>query len=107
LDAIYVPCGQQSIETLKMNGDALGFINEAFRHCKPIAASAEGVELIQASAVKGVNIAGQGTNGQMVSDQGVVTSRDASALEQFNGEFIQAIAQHRHWDRMTKKQVPA
>ncbi|MES2690142.1 MAG: catalase, partial [Bacteroidota bacterium] len=37
-DAVYVPGGAKSIQTLKAEPNALHFVNEAFRHCKPIAA---------------------------------------------------------------------
>jgi catalase len=53
-DAIYVPGGAESVETLKMQGDAVHFINEAFKHCKPIVAIAEGVELLKTSDIKGL-----------------------------------------------------
>ncbi|MGV0026735.1 catalase, partial [Phormidesmis priestleyi] len=46
-DAVYVPGGAKSIEALKTNGEALNFINEAFKHCKAIAATGEGVELLR------------------------------------------------------------
>ena len=103
-DAIYVPGGQQSIETLKMQGDALHFINEAFRHGKAIAAIGEGIDLLTASDMVGAEFAEQ--NGQIAADQGVVTTRQGSVIE-LSQRFIQAIAQHRHWTRAQKEQVPA
>src|SRR5690606_17313387 len=46
-DAVYVPGGRQSAAALKAQGDAVHFINEAFRHCKAIAASSDGVDLLR------------------------------------------------------------
>ena len=101
-DAIYVPGGKASIEALKMTGDALTFINEAFKHCKPIAATAEGVDLLQAADLKGVPL-----DGSAVSDeQGVIAARKADA-SQTARLFVQAIAQHRYWNRFEKAKVPA
>jgi catalase len=102
-DAIYVPGGKQSVDTLKQQGDAIHFINEAFRHCKAIAASSEGVELFQHASLEGVRLAAGGD--QVLNDRGVVTIGKAS--QAFTQQFIDAIAQHRHWERAQKEQVPA
>ncbi len=104
-DAVYVPGGRQSIDMLKMQGDALAFVTEAFKHCKPIAASGEGIELLQAANLKGAEFAGQGSNGSLVSEQGVVTVQ-GSNMDAFAKKFVEAIAQHRHWMRK-KDEVPA
>lgn len=104
-DAVYVPGGHESVNTLKMHGDAIHFINEAFRHCKPIGATGDGVDLLMSSSIKGVDFAGDGT--EIMSDKGVVTVRSPGGDGKFNKAFIEAIAQHRHWDREKKMQVPA
>jgi catalase len=102
-DAIYVPGGTQSIETLKMEGDAVYFIDEAFKHCKPLAAIAEGVELLRSSDIKGVQL----SDSSMQNDKGVVTAKTPSDLNEFARSFIDAIAQHRFWMREKKAKVPA
>ena len=102
-DAIYVPGGQQSVDALKEQGDAIHFINEAFRHCKPIGASGEGVALIKHSSLNGVRLAEGGDAAR--NDRGVVTAGNASP--EFIQQFVDAIAQHRHWERTQKEQVPA
>ena len=99
-DAIYVPGGAESIKALKMNGEALHFIAEAFKHCKPIAATAEGVELLKASKVQGVKL----SDSSLEDDQGVVT---AHGVDEIAKSFINAIAQHRHWNRVQKDNIPA
>lgn len=111
-DAIYVPGGTQSIEVLKMDVEVLTFINEGFRHCKPIAASAEGIDLLIHSNLKGIDLSQ--ANGKMSVELGIVTSRDASDMQAFSNAFIEAIKEHRHWTRSAqgstslspKKQVP-
>ena len=70
------PGGKESIETLKMQGDAIHFINEAFRHCKPLGATGEGIELLKAANLPDIKFAGQKSADKVVSDKGVVTSRN-------------------------------
>lgn len=106
-DAVYVPGGKESVETLKMQGDAVHFVNEAFRHCKPLGATDEGVELLKAADLPDIKLAGQRSADKVVSDKGVVTFRNGGGNSSFNDAFIAAIAQHRHWDREKKEQVPA
>ncbi|AHM58985.1 catalase [Flammeovirgaceae bacterium 311] len=106
-DAIYIPGGQKSIEAMKKQGDALHIINEAFKHCKPIAATSEGVDLLMASDIKGVKLAEMDSSGELVDDTGVVTIRNTSDLNGLNQAFIKAISQHRHWMREEKMEVPA
>jgi len=107
-DAVYVPGGRNSVNSLMTQGDAIHFINEAFKHCKAIAASNEGVDLLISSDINHVSIA-ESDNGSMIfSDTGVVTVGNASDLNDFAQEFIKAIAEHRHWARqMHKELVPA
>jgi catalase len=46
-DAVYLPGGQQSVATLLGERAAIDFVNEAYRHLKAIAATAQGVELLR------------------------------------------------------------
>ncbi len=105
-DAVYVPGGQQSVEMLKKQGDAVHFINEAFKHCKPIGATSEGIDLLKVSDIEGIKLA-ESTSERIVSEQGVVTARGQSDLAKFIEQFKTAIAQHRHWNRPQKMQIPA
>lgn len=51
-DAVYVPGGDASLEALMQQAEASEFVNEAFKHCKAIAANGAGIELL-ASALRG------------------------------------------------------
>jgi catalase len=104
-DAIYIPGGEPSAEALKSHGDALHFINEAFKHCKAIAASGEAVDLLSASQIRGIDLAG--SQGGVLVDKGVVTMRKPGQIDELTNAFIDAVAKHRHWDREMKDQVPA
>ncbi len=50
-DAVYVPGGAASVKALIQKGDAHVFVDEAYKHGKPIAAVAEGAELLTAAAI--------------------------------------------------------
>jgi catalase len=102
-DAVYVPGGAQSIKMLKQQGEAIHFINEAFKHFKAIAATSEGIELLSMADLAGVKLSQNGARSEM----GVVTCRQASDLKSIADDFISAIAQHRHWMRYQKKMVHA
>ena len=106
-DALFCVGGRKAVDTLLQQGDAIHFVNESFRHCKPIGAVAEGIELLAGSDVAGVDVAAVDGGTNVVVDSGVVTLHDASDMTQFNEQFAQAIAQHRHWDRELKEEVPA
>ncbi len=100
-DAVYVPGGAASIDTLKANADALIFVAEAFKHCKPIAASSEGVDLLAEANLKTVHDKDK-INGKINTELGVVTSHDDSKMA-FSTAFIDAIKEHRHWQRSQLK----
>ncbi len=102
-DAVYVPGGEQSVKALMQQGNALHFINEAFKHCKPIGATGDGVALLEATALDDALLSSDGLR----EEQGVVTARDASGVGAFAGAFIGALRQHRHWGREQKERVPA
>jgi catalase len=103
-DAIFIPGGRESIDTLTMHGDALHFVTEAFKHCKAIAATAEGVDLLMKANLNGINL----SDGDLASDKGVITDRDLSNDSTFIKEFMRAIAAHRHWEREAiKDSIPA
>ena len=96
-DAVYVPGGAQSIAALKAHGEAMNFLHEAFKHFKPIAASGEGVDLLMESNLQGIDLSQ--TNGKIADELGVVTSRNVSEMSAFAQSFLDAIKEHRFWNR--------
>ncbi|MDQ3049869.1 MAG: catalase [Bacteroidota bacterium] len=92
-DAVYVPDGKNSAQTLSANPDAIHFINEMYKHCKPIGAANEGIDLIRASYV-----------GNEMNDKnqlpGVVINGSTR-------DFVKAVAFHRFWEREVAPGVPA
>jgi catalase len=104
-DAVYIPGGEESVEALNDMGAMVNFIEEAYKHCKPIAASSEGVNLLAELGLVDSEAAGT-KSGQIVSDMGVVTLM-AKPNDAFNKAFVDAIKAHRHWDREKDETIPA
>lgn len=92
-DSVFVPGGAKSVATLKANGDILGFVTEAFKHCKAIAASGEGIDVILRCALPGVKVA---TKEDKVESQGVVTGSKVAGVVP---PFLAELGNHRHWAR--------
>ena len=90
-DAVYVPGGAASVAALLAQGDTRHFILEAYRHCKAIGATSEGVDLLRSCGIDATR-------------PGVVTSAGGSG---FVESFIDAIRQHRHWGRDDLQAIPA
>jgi catalase len=106
-DAVFVPGGKDGVAMMKQQGDAMHFINEAFKHCKAVGAYGEGVDLLSEAHLVDIELSQANKKKDLVADKGVVTSRNGS-LQEFTQEFIKAIAMHRHWERESvKDQVPA
>src|SRR5262249_17270722 len=96
-DAVLVPGGSASAQALAQDGDAVHFVLQAYRHCKPLCLIGESVELLRladgaaADAPEGVVI---GTN-------------EPTTRLQMAQDFIAALGRHRHWGRAGIERVPA
>jgi catalase len=89
-DAVFVPGGAASVAVLKKDGDSVHFVQEAYRHCKPIGVTKEAAELLEAGGISTPAL-------------GVVVGEKGS--QDFPPKFIAAIAQHRFWARHDKDLV--
>lgn len=105
-DAVLVPGGKECCKSLKQNGDAIHFINEAFKHCKTIGALDEGIDFLRECRLEGITLPDPDQD-NVSTEKGVITAASSSDLKSFAEDFIHAIAQHRHWERENKDQVPA
>jgi len=103
-DAVVVP-GNPSGGDLTQLAAAVHFVRESFRHAKPIAAANEGIRLLAAANLPGIDLAGKKSGGGVVSSAGVVTTF-ARELEAFTQSFEEAIRMHRHHARQLDS-VPA
>ena len=91
-DAVYIPGGTKSVAALIAEPDAIHFVEEAFRHCKAIAANAEGLQLIVHSKIP--------EKDENAAQQGLLLNKTAK-------EFEMAIRQHRFWEREKSGKIPA
>lgn len=89
-DAVFVCAGSKSVKTLLEEPNAVEFVDEAFKHCKPIAAQGDGVELFKAS-----NRINKELSKETHPLSGILVDKSPE-------EFVSAIAQHRFWDREKK-----
>ena len=87
-DAVYIPGGEASGTALTGDQDALEFVQESFKHCKTIAASGDGTNLLKTA------LAGKESG----DDPGVIANRD-QGIAKTADQFIKAIAKHKHWER--------
>ena len=91
-DAVFVPGGMESVKALKADAMAVLFVNEAYKHCKALAATGEGVAMLP--------------NHNALED-GVVGGGDGD-IARVTTELVKALAGHRAWSREAKGQhVPA
>lgn len=106
-DAVYVPGGSESVAAMLREADAVHFVNEAYKHCKTIAATGEGIDLLRASYAGDELQLEKGAKGlPAVAVDGLIVSVEQDARKVAD-DFIAAIAEHRHWSREQKGEVPA
>lgn len=101
-DAVYVPGGTNNVATLEADADAVHFLNQAFKHCKAIAVDADALQVIQATYF-GRKLPADNSD-DTVMMEGIVIGDDINTL---SAQFINAIAQHRFWDREKPRKIPA
>jgi catalase len=101
-DAVYVPGGSNSVATLEAEANAVHFLNEAFKHCKAIAADPDAAQVLKATYF-GRKIP-EDTSDESALTDGVIINGD---IKKLTALFISAIKQHRFWDREKPRMVPA
>lgn len=101
-DAVYVPGGTNSVATLEAEADAVHFLNEAFKHCKAIAADTQALQVLGATYFY-KKLPDQFSD-EAVREEGIIVHENPSDLAQ---KFISAISLHRFWEREKPRKVPA
>lgn len=94
-DAVYVPDGEASIESLLQENESTNFVLEAYRHCKTIGATGAGVKLLRAAGLR-VALSDENANGEDAQPGLVMGNGDIKGLA---ARFIDAMSRHRHWSR--------
>ena len=96
-DAVYIPGGAKSVEAMLMEADALHFVEEAYKHCKPVAADEDASGFLHYTYI-----------GNKFEEENYDANADGVIIgKNISKAFIEAIKQHRFWEREKKDKVPA
>ncbi|MDO9372761.1 MAG: catalase [Ferruginibacter sp.] len=101
-DAVYVPGGTSSVASIASEPDAIHFLNEAFKHCKPIAADSEARQVLKETYFA-KKIPAETSDADVLKTGIIVGDTGGNIAD----HFIKAIALHRFWDREKPDKVPA
>lgn len=109
-DALMLPGGVMNPDHLRMDPQAVQFVKSFFEAHKPVAAICHGPwMLVEAGVVKGRkltswpslktdirNAGGEWNDEQVITDQGLVTSRKPDDIPAFNRKMIEEFAEGKH-----------
>jgi protease I len=109
-DALMLPGGVKNPDMLRMDEHAVAFVRRFFEAGKPIAAICHGPWLLaEADVLKGrtvtswrsirtdlINAGATWVDQQVVTDEGLVTSRQPADIPAFSERFIEEIREGRH-----------
>ena len=109
-DGLLIPGGVINPDKLRVNDDAISFVRQFFKAGKPVAAICHGPQvLIEAEVVEGRKITSVGAikkdlinaralweDSEVVTDQGLVTSRTPDDLPAFNKKIVEEFAEGKH-----------
>ncbi len=99
-DAVVIPGGNASVEKMRLMGDVHHFVKEAFKHCKPIAALGEGVDLLNICRLPGLK-----PSNEMTEQMGIISATNVEATSQLAEAFVSAMKKHRFWERENLKDL--
>ncbi|MEO8457169.1 MAG: catalase [Chloroflexota bacterium] len=97
-DAVYVAGGEGAAEW-ENEADAVEFVKDAYKHCKAVAASGEGVELLKAAAI---DVGAK--DDEDPADEATIVGE--SVNRRFTERFVAAMANHRLWTREPELHLP-
>ncbi|HVT54680.1 MAG TPA: type 1 glutamine amidotransferase domain-containing protein [Xanthobacteraceae bacterium] len=112
-DALVLPGGQINPDLLRVNEKALNFIRAFYQQKKVIAAVCHAPWLlIETGIIKGrkatsyksiktdvINAGGKWEDSEVVTDQGIITSRNPGDLEAFSNKIMEELAEGKHTQR--------
>ena len=97
-DAVYVAGGEHATEW-SAEADAVDFVRDAYKHCKPVMATGEGVALLEAA-----HIPLGGPDDPDPADDATIVAKKASGP--VTTRFTAAMARHRLWSREPEVHLP-
>jgi len=112
-DALIVPGGTVGADNLRANQEAVQFVHGFFEQEKPVGVICHGPwTLVEADVVRGRtltsypslqtdirNAGGEWVDEEVVTDQGLVTSRNPDDLPAFCSKLVEEIAEGKHADQ--------
>ncbi|QXV63649.1 catalase [Mucilaginibacter sp. 21P] len=101
-DAVYVAGGTNAVATLEAEANAIHFLNEAFKHCKPIAAAEDATQVIDATYFS--KKLPPDFSEESVLREGILVGK---VDKNFTTLLIKMISQHRFWEREKPRLIPA
>lgn len=113
-DGLFLPGGVMNPDKLRQNKDAVEFVKRFYESGKPVGAICHGPQvLIDADIVRGkemtsypalrtdlVNAGANWVDREVVTDQGLVTSRSPADLEAFNNKLLEELGEGVHEHRV-------
>lgn len=113
-DALLLPGGVANPDQLRVNPEAVAFVREFFEAGKPVAAICHGLwPLIDAGVIRGRkvtswpslkmdlrNAGAEWSDQEVVTDNGLVTSRKPDDIPAFNRKMIEEFAEGQHGQRV-------
>jgi protease I len=118
-DALLLPGGVMNPDKLRMNPNAVAFVKHFFDSGKPVASICHGPWMVvEADAAKGRrmtswpslktdirNAGGDWVDEEVVTDQGLVTSRKPDDIPAFNKKMIEEFAEGEHAAGVEEKRI--
>jgi catalase len=90
-DAVAIPDGERAAQRLASTGQALEFVKDQYRHCKPLLAAGAAAGVLRAAGIPETLPDGS-------ADSGLIAGEAGDALVD---AFVAALARHRHFARET------